>query len=358
MRAKTTAAILTLSALAALGLPTLAAAATHHYREKASVTAELQARGTHGFEVELSNLGEGSYMLRATKSVSKLAMEVASYFSMSQGERAPFDGTLDVKIGPLGHFRGRFVPTKSKTEKPRRGCTGEPTLTATGYFVGSFDFRGERGYTVVHARRVPGSVTHHGAVRCKAPAAPRGHRSPRQAKRERELEEREFRLIAGDSNSDVLLMADLVGVPKKFSTHPAVFMASATSGRPSSFFVNRTAVVFDVGPNAASAFQVPNLAEPLAEATLQPPAPFSGSATFHLDGPHSASWTGALAVELPGVGKVPLTGGGIGAGLCQGRSHCTKTLPAALQPFLEENILGGAFTAAVAIQLVSASSPN
>ena len=63
-------------------------------------------------------------------------------------------------------------------------------------------------------------------------------------------------------------------------------------------------LVFEFGPGAASTFQVPNLAEPLTEATLEPPAPFSGSATFHLDTPKTASWTGDLAVELPGLGKL------------------------------------------------------
>ena len=80
---------------------------------------------------------------------------------------------------------------------------------------------------------------------------------------------------------------------------------------------------------------MPNLAEPLAEATVAPPAPFSGSATFHLDDPKTASWTGDLAVEMPGLGKVSLTGDGIEAGLCSGLSNCTKTLPKDLQPVLE-----------------------
>jgi hypothetical protein len=44
-------------------------------------------------------------------------------------------------------------------------------------------------------------------------------------------------------------------------------------------------------------------------ATIEPPAPFSGSATY-LSSPEypSGSWTGSLAGDFPGVGMVSLAG--------------------------------------------------
>jgi hypothetical protein len=70
---------------------------------------------------------------------------------------------------------------------------------------------------------------------------------------------------------------------------------------------------------------------PLTAATVEPPAPFTGSAAFALTSPTSDTYSGDLAVELPGVGAVPLTGPAIAAGLCRDY-HCTKTLPRALRP--------------------------
>ena len=110
--------------------------------------------------------------------------------------------------------------------------------------------------------------------------------------------------------------------------------ASVAGGKVGKFHVSYDASVFNLGSDAAETFRVPNLAEPLSEAIIEPPAPFSGTATFHLETPKKANWTGDLAVELPGLGTVPLTGPKIAAGLCHGRD-CTKTLPRLAQRALE-----------------------
>jgi hypothetical protein len=75
-----------------------------------------------------------------------------------------------------------------------------------------------------------------------------------------------------------------------------------------------------------AAFSTPDPAGVLENASVAPPAPFHGSATFHLDSSTSASWTGSLGVELPGVGNVSLAGTGFWSALCDD-THCTKTLP-------------------------------
>jgi hypothetical protein len=53
----------------------------------------------------------------------------------------------------------------------------------------------------------------------------------------------------------------------------------------------------------------------LRTATLAPPAPFAGHATFHREGPSASRWAGNLTVDLPGRSDVPLTGAGIAATL-------------------------------------------
>jgi len=238
-----------------------------------------------------------------------------------------------MNVGKLGQFRGRFVAKSTETRKPAGDCTGDPTTIEKGFYVGSFNFRGEQGYSTIHADRERGTVTRQGATRCPVPTEHPGHEGARGVGEEKEAE-REAHLVAGDSKFRVFFQA-YREEPAALKEIATTFEASVSGGRAGAFEVSHSAFVFDFSAGAASTFQVPNLAEPPAEATLKPPAPFSGSATFHLDTPTAASWTGDLAVELPGLGKVPLTGGSIQAGLCAPGPHCTKTLPKILQELLE-----------------------
>jgi hypothetical protein len=340
VRAKAIAALLVATALLpALATPASSSAAKEHLvREPASVSVEVRGAGADGFHLIFLTVGSRGNVIWMTKQVSPGGEEIVGYFVRSHG-RAAFDaGALDANLGRLGRFRGHFIPTSTKTRKPQNGCTGDPTATERGFFVGSFSFHGEHGYTTVHSHRERGTVTTQGATSCPMPTAPRygheRHRPAHQTTEQKERRQNEFRLVAGDSGADLLFRAELEESGEEEEGSPTNFQASVTEevGRME---VSRSASAIVFGDAAASTFQTPNLAEPLAEASLAPPAPFSGSATFHLKSPKTASWTGDLAVELPGLGELPLTGEDIHAGLCKGPSHCTETLPKSLAPFLE-----------------------
>jgi hypothetical protein len=64
--------------------------------------------------------------------------------------------------------------------------------------------------------------------------------------------------------------------------------------------------------------------DPAGEAIVNPPSPFSGSATFRRESRKESKWSGDLKVDLPGFGTVPLTGRGAQATLCV--SECAKEL--------------------------------
>jgi hypothetical protein len=53
----------------------------------------------------------------------------------------------------------------------------------------------------------------------------------------------------------------------------------------------------------------------LRTATLDPPAPFAGHASFHRSAARANRWTGNLEVDFPGKADVPLVGGGFGVHL-------------------------------------------
>jgi hypothetical protein len=332
VRAKTIAALLAATVIVGgLAVPAGASAAKpRRVRQKPSVSTDLRMRGTHGFRVDLSTVDEGGVFLSATRGAETASV---NYFSLKRHLRNAFDaGLLNVKVAHLGHFRGRFVPTSTRKERLEPGCKGVRPTVEKGFFVGSFDFRGERGYTAVHSHRIRGTVTRRPGGVCTYPGR-LWHVSPHQARVERERRRNEFHLVAADEKANVLFQARREEATKD-EPPQTTFEASVNGKRVGDFHVSYFAADFGFDAEPETTFQVPNLGEPLAEATLAPSAPFSGSATFHLEDPKSASWTGDLGVELPGLGKVPLTGAGIDAGLCKGTS-CTKTLPKDLQPVLE-----------------------
>jgi hypothetical protein len=310
-----------------------------------SVSAQLQLHGTHGFQVNLFTFGPSAVFLSASRWTPRSGNLNVNYSSFSRHRRGAFDvGRVNVRVGRLGHFRGRFVPTSSESKNLGPECVGNPTTIEKGFFVGSFDFRGERGYTAVRSHRARGTVTRQAAGTCTSNGTP-WHESAHEIKEAKERERNEFHLVAGDEGASDLFQARREDATKMPDAGQATFQASINGRAAGDFQVSYGAFYF--GPDGdAATFQTPNLAEPLAEVTVTPPAPFSGSATFHLDDPTTASWTGDLAVEMPGLGKVPLTGGDIQAGVCKGSSNCTRTLPKDLQPVLEAP---GDVTVAIAV---------
>jgi hypothetical protein len=342
VRAKKIAALLAATTiLVALGVPAVAnAAKPRRYRTPASTIIWISGSASGGFHFDFFGVSAYGSSLLLSNRAGHGAEESVNYSILPHGKRTAFkDDRLDLQVGRLGRFHARFVPTSTKTEKAEDGCTGGPTVNEKGFFVGSFAFRGERGYTTIHSHREFGLVTRQGATSCPVPTEKekgRRHRS-RGLKEQREREANDFRLAAGDADSHILFQGSREKSPEPEEGSPTTFQATAGE-KVGHLYVSRSVSVFEIGPDAGASFLTPNFAEPIAEATLTPSAPFSGSATFHLEGPKTASWAGDLAVELPGLGKVPLTGSDIDAGLCKGHSHCTETLPEPLQLDLE---LGG-----------------
>lgn len=335
LRARAIAAILVVAALLVFAS---AAGATKTVHQRAHVFGELSGKATNGFSFVLFTFDRAA-LLSVNSPTGHHGMTSVNYSAFGQQEfHSLADGRIDLKIGDRGHFRGRLVTKSTKIDKPKKTCTGDPTTTEEGYFAGSFVFHGERGYTTIQAQRVSGSISHQGATDCQVRAHPGRHaESPKEAKEiaEIEAESDEFRLLAGERGGDLVMHASRSQLPPGSKGTMSTFDVTAEGPDVGPFHVYRSAFVFDADRDAASLFLTPNQQEPLAEAVIEPPAPFSGSGTFNLESPKKASWTGDLAVELPGAGKVRLTGDGFYSGLCRGRNDCTETLPRPLAELLE-----------------------
>lgn len=69
----------------------------------------------------------------------------------------------------------------------------------------------------------------------------------------------------------------------------------------------------------AGAFEIGGSSSQPTSAVVTPPAPFSGTASFNVVPGVLAEWAGTLAVDLPGVGTVQLTGPRFAPELCLGK---------------------------------------
>jgi hypothetical protein len=306
------------AALAAMALlPVQATANPGYYKVPPSHILQLGTRGSHGYTIFLA-------VVQRWAILSAMQMGPGGDYSSVAYRRkiAPArDDDLALDLGRAGHFDGRFDSGKVEEIDPANNCKGGPTVVKTGSLVGSFDFHGRGGFTSLHAHRLSATVTTDPPRVCRGRspwAGDQGHRVDRIAERERQL-------VAGRA-SGTLRFSATTGPP--LGNEPAQTFYAAESRRREGPVTVRDSVAM-TGP--ATSFAVPMLTQLPTTATVEPPAPFEGSATFGLPSRRTAVLSGDLRVDLPEVGKVTLTTPGADAGVCQGYV-CTKSLPKALQP--------------------------
>ena len=183
----------------------------------------------------------------------------------------------------------RFVPERTKKAGPgSTQCAGGELTTETGHYVGSISFRGEGGYTRTESHRVAGTIETESIGKCppqkqvkaiqREEAGTVGKLEEEEEQAKRIEEEGLIQVEAKARGGKVVLTAARIDVA-----------AGGRKGTSSNFVAvgqqERGPIreVFLVGLLAARGptFEVPDLQNPTAEATLSPPSPFPGSATFH-----------------------------------------------------------------------------
>jgi hypothetical protein len=255
--------------------------------------------------------------------------------------RVSRDGAIVAKFPGLGRVNVRFDQTEVKklidNVEPR--CSvGRETLSRKGTFRGRIDIHDPGVLGTIDRRATPGSILDFPAETCPAPK--RGPRGGGGRKSEPEGSEESNRsgsaaLYTGRKfdGGELSFNASTLEAGGPFGTKAAPrfdFVADFSKSRHGlSTFATASAALVSRGLTVIGPTGAPT------EATVEPPAPFQGSATFKLESPTTASWTGDLSVEIPTLGKVPLTVPGTWSMLCQG-SACTETLPPGMQfAFLE-----------------------
>ena len=197
-----------------------------------------------------------------------------------EGTSGPRDLVGD--FGPFGEVDLHLRVKKTVHVDPPRRCHGQGFLERkVGVWTGTVRFEGENNFTTASATRAKGyHEVRRGVFKCR-----------------------------GGKFAGVLLTA---GEPGSFAFSASqvqrtgakpVFEGSQTEPQ-SGVLISRLATVR--GKRSQFTYD-----QGFTHATVNPPWPFSGAASF--DAPDS--WSGDLTVEFPGVGTTPLTGPGDQAAL-------------------------------------------
>lgn len=267
-----------------------------------SCAEEFTLRGSNGYRITVSADPEGvdSSVQLTVEGHSGVALYIAP------GHVTP--NTIRARFGRLGRISVRFKPSgRQRHVKVRKKCFRDrpPVVSSRlGNFVGTIRFRGERGYTRVSAHRAQGGIGDPLANTSKKHGC-EFHES--SAERKRELES--VSLEASPPGGRVSFFAG-----RLFGSRPPLAPSGAAPGKDQYLFLAGEAektgqmriLRFAAALGGSETFVFD---ESLASATVSPPFPFTGSGSFLRNPDGSTSWTGTLAVSLPGLGSVQLTGG-------------------------------------------------
>jgi len=279
-----------LAALLALGCgiaPASAVAKRGYFATDPSSSMQVQLRGSNGYGISLS--GDGGYVFLSVQGHHA----AVQYFAHGAAGK----GRIKARFGSLGHVALRFHPRgKAHLHKEQeRNCRGGDSLTQPGVFVGKLDFEGEQGYTAIHASRIKGTVTHTKRQVCKNNGGEEGF--PFSLK--------STIVSAAADESGISFNAFGVESKSKPRLSGIIFNATVVESPPG-LSVFRSIQVRAADSNALSVVTSQGRVD---EATVTPPAPFFGSATYRRAvARKSETWAGSLAGDFPGLGTVSLAG--------------------------------------------------
>jgi len=223
-------------------------------------------------------------------------------------------GVVRARFGSLGGLSLRFRPNGrvEAQESVQSGCEGTPAFTEYGRFVGHADFRGERGYLRLSRSGSAGAISHSFRLRCEKGAA--DERLPGSL----------LGYVApGSFFSDEGDIALLYASSRRHGRYVGITAGHGEEEPPGaevrvgSFERRGKMAIGHYGFLSAGRGTLLTTLPGVhpASATLDPPAPLYGQASYREDAAASRRWSGGLGIEFPGL-RLPLTGPGFHARLC------------------------------------------
>lgn len=274
-----------------------AAAAAKPPPDPAHPRVEIPLAADHGLSARIVNQGHRLYL---------------RLFGHRQHVEYAVDGAVsetavEARFGELGEISVEFTPTRTiNTTGPPKRCSGKPWTTKSGFFSGTISFRGERGYVEIEAKRTKGTVEVSPNWHCPygAPSS-----SPRDAAA-RGFEELE-------PEGDLASLSAQAGDPRRGFV--ALAVRDPEEGNYTAFGAviveRREGMRIVRGAAATARTGTFRFDHERGTATVSPPWPFQGSASFRRDPRGPDRWRGSLRVPLLGTRVLALTGADFSAGL-------------------------------------------
>jgi hypothetical protein len=258
------------------------------------VSVELEPRTNNGLRAQLETSNDEMVTLVLGREGQTVSYE-------AQGEVT--EAGLKVRFGRLGLIDVTFAPTKTlSATAPSEGCTGAPRTLREGVFTGTIEFTGEREYVRIEGPQAEGSMSVISQWECPedvklAPPASTSRLSARSPRKE----SKSATLYAARRRCSCLFVA---GVHQGKKKGRSAFFGEKHESREGMEISRLT-----FASTGASAFIVDNAA---GTATLRPPPPFSGHATFRRRSHAPDLWRSTIRV--PVLGADPLKPGGPNSG--------------------------------------------
>jgi len=285
-------------AAAAVSIAAPAALAAPPGRSADSVILrQFELEGANGYEIEVRGGEGGGIPPGVSVSTQRGPISVSYEVPVDPG------AGLHAVFGSLGTVAMQFERRKRSVTRQGKNCA---YIRETGVFRGEFSFAGEDGYTSAEATSAEGEIL-------RLPNGLCGFRAARGGFPDR------FRVTqvvahSRTANGFVQFGASRLGDEKQaeFAAELREVVGAMTISRRARAF-NPAGFVLSPGKRSR-------------RASVDPPAPFTGSARFADPAAGAPTWTGSLSITLPGAPEVALTGPGFAARLCLSQpilSGCT-----------------------------------
>lgn len=273
-------------------------------RAEAVASAEFFLRGTHGYRITFRGSGK-SVSLIVTRGHTAAIYRTEHALVTASGIRARF--------GNLGKISVSFVPSRvGQGAKNRSRCEqGSGAKVRSGAFVGSIRFRGERGFTLVRAKRADGITIERSLAQCghardgssgRGEAIPSARRDPPFFKAFSSGRGGLVYFEAGGGSLEQMRSFEVRGgIPLHLKDLPSQGVPYSAISIAHRGAMQVLRLVAAVGPRTGLADD-----QTLHTKVVAPPFPFTGVGRFSLCPPRK--WRGTLRVSFPGRPNEILTG--------------------------------------------------
>jgi hypothetical protein len=286
--------IVAVVATALVLLACFAALASAEGEEDTGGFGAFRLKGTNGYSILFMGFSRPHY-----KQGEVLVWASKGHAGVTYFTSATVTSTrIEAELGAAGEIAVEFQP-EGGPERVRSSCDEDGVVTfQPGFWVGKIEITGEEGFTTVQKTRAKAMVTPFLDILCGASAGGEGvgHGFPG------------VRLVVRDGG---LHRVPLLQVNQNRPGGPLRIEANLEE-RQGDLIIDRTIEDLNLGSGL-------HFDPRLRSATLSPPAPFSGSATFHRNAKPTNRWTGNLTLDFPGRADVPMTGRAFKATLAHAR---------------------------------------